>query len=144
MSTYFKLQKQKKNSNFKITKYIPFYLQGYHWCHFHTERWANSILGPDNLSVYPILHLEQQSKFNLNTRNTKQVRPLLSDSRGLPGTYRCLFLFKTHILWGFWKVKIIKGSLLNLNWSRRSWIQITDNELWLLASESSSKSLNQC
>ena len=40
---------------FEVSLPNTLHLQGYYWCHFHTERWANSILNLI-ISQYPILH----------------------------------------------------------------------------------------
>lgn len=56
---------------YKAIKHIPFHLLGYHWCRSHTKKWANLILGPDNLSVYPILHLRTKEKRHAHFKDNK-------------------------------------------------------------------------
>lgn len=67
----YKVLNYKMWTSTKATKHIPFHLQGYHWCRSHTKKWANLILGPDNLSVYPILHLRTKEKWHAHFKDKK-------------------------------------------------------------------------
>lgn len=67
----YKVLNYKMWTSTKATKHIPFHLQGYHWCRSHTKKWANLILGPDNLSVYPILHLRTKEKWYAHFKDKK-------------------------------------------------------------------------